>query len=55
MAAATQATRLAFHEQSERRFMVVVLDLRIERVSSHATREEGGRAKARELERLLAA
>ena len=54
MAAATQATRLAFHEQSERRFMVVVLDLRIERVSSHATREKA-RERERERERLFAA
>ena len=45
MAAATQATRLAFHEQSEGRFIVVVLDLRIERVSSHATREREGESK----------
>ena len=34
------ATRRASHEQSDAdgRFIVVVLDLRIERVSSHATR-----------------
>ena len=56
MAAATQAaTRLAFHEQSEGRFIVVVLDLRIERVSSHATRGRKGGGGAREPERLLAA